>query len=137
MTLGGAGADRLANKFILVSNLVASDGGVAIAAGNGRVVRARLSDARHFWRTDRAPLHDYADKAEKPLDQRLEKLKALNVVFHEKLGTQASASSASPRWRAGWRRSSAPTQASRSARRASPRPTSSPRWSASSPSCRA
>jgi glycyl-tRNA synthetase beta chain len=79
---------RLANKFILVSNLVASDGGKAIAAGNGRVVRARLADARHFWRTDLAPLHDYADKAEKPLDQRLEKLKALNIVFHEKLGTQ-------------------------------------------------
>jgi glycyl-tRNA synthetase beta chain len=83
-----SGGTRLANKFILVSNLVASDGGAAIAAGNGRVVRARLSDARHFWRTDRAPLHDYADKAEKPLDQRLEKLKALNIVFHEKLGTQ-------------------------------------------------
>ena len=48
-------AARLANKFILVSNLVASDGGKAIAAGNGRVVRARLSDARHFWRTDLAP----------------------------------------------------------------------------------
>jgi glycyl-tRNA synthetase beta chain len=79
---------ELANKFILVSNLVASDGGKAIAAGNGRVVRARLSDARHFWRTDLAPLHDYADKATKPLDQRLEKLKALNIVFHEKLGTQ-------------------------------------------------
>ena len=78
----------LANKFILVSNLVASDGGVAIAAGNGRVVRARLSDARHFWRTDLAPLHDYADQAEKPLDQRLAKLKALNIVFQEKLGTQ-------------------------------------------------
>ena len=53
-----------------------------------RVVRARLADARHFWRTDLAPLHDYADKADKPLDQRLEKLKALNIVFHEKLGTQ-------------------------------------------------
>jgi glycyl-tRNA synthetase beta chain len=84
----GSGETRLANKFILVSNLVASDGGAAIAAGNGRVVRARLSDARHFWRTDLAPLHDYADKAEKPLDQRLEKLKALNIVFQEKLGTQ-------------------------------------------------
>jgi glycyl-tRNA synthetase beta chain len=84
----GSGETRLANTFILVSNLVASDGGAAIAAGNGRVVRARLADARHFWRTDRAPLHDYADKAEKPLDQRLEKLKALNIVFHEKLGTQ-------------------------------------------------
>jgi len=78
----------LANTFILVANLVARDGGVAIAAGNGRVVRARLADARHFWRTDLAPLPDYRDKAEKPLDQRLEKLKALNIVFHEKLGTQ-------------------------------------------------
>jgi len=85
---GEGGAGRLANKFILVSNLVASDGGAAIAAGNGRVVRARLADARHFWRTDLAPLHDYADKADKPLDQRLEKLKALAIVFHEKLGTQ-------------------------------------------------
>ena len=82
------GAGKLANKFILVSNLVASDGGKAIAAGNGRVVRARLSDARHFWQTDLAPLPDYKDKAEKPLDQRLEKLKALGIVFHEKLGTQ-------------------------------------------------
>jgi glycyl-tRNA synthetase beta chain len=86
--VGETGAGRLANKFILVSNLVASDGGVAIAAGNGRVVRARLADARHFWRTDRAPLPDYKDKADKPLDQRLEKLKALAIVFHEKLGTQ-------------------------------------------------
>jgi glycyl-tRNA synthetase beta chain len=80
---------RLANKFILVSNLVASDGGAAIAAGNGRVVRARLSDARHFWLTDVAPLPDYKDKAAKPLDQRLAKLEALGIVFHEQLGTQA------------------------------------------------
>jgi glycyl-tRNA synthetase beta chain len=79
---------RLSNKFILVSNLVASDGGAAIVAGNERVVRARLSDARHFWRTDLADLPDYKDKADKPLDQRLEKLKALGIVFHEKLGTQ-------------------------------------------------
>ena len=48
------GAGKLANKFILVSNLVAPDGGAAIAAGNGRVVRARLADARHFWQTDLA-----------------------------------------------------------------------------------
>ncbi len=53
----------LANKFILVSNLIARDDGKAIAAGNGRVVRARLSDARHFWLTDLAPLPDYKDKA--------------------------------------------------------------------------
>src|SRR6202789_1634518 len=77
---------KLANKFILVSNLVAPDGGAAIAAGNGRVVRARLSDARHFWRTDLAALPDAKDTAASPLDQRLEKLD--RVVFHEKLGTQ-------------------------------------------------
>ena len=78
---------KLANKFLLVSNILASDGGKAIAAGNGRVVRARLSDALYFWKTDQAPLPDYADKG-KPLDQRLAKLRALNIVFHQKLGTQ-------------------------------------------------
>ncbi len=56
---GGGG--KLANKFILVSNLVAPDDGAAIAAGNGRVVRARLADARHFWRTDLAALPDAKD----------------------------------------------------------------------------
>jgi glycyl-tRNA synthetase beta chain len=81
------GGGKLANKFILVSNLVATDGGVAIAAGNGRVVRARLSDARHFWQTDLAALPDAKDRGAKPLDQRLGKLD--QVVFHEKLGTQA------------------------------------------------
>ena len=80
------GDGKLANRFILVSNLVAPDGGAAIAAGNARVVRARLADARHFWLTDLAPLPDAKDKAAKPLDQRLEKLE--RVVFHEKLGTQ-------------------------------------------------
>ena len=81
-----ASGGKLANKFILVSNLVAPDGGAAIAAGNGRVVRARLADARHFWNTDLAALPDAKDKTAKPLDQRLEKLE--QVVFHEKLGTQ-------------------------------------------------
>ena len=80
---------KLANRFVLVANLIASDGGAAIAAGNARVVRARLSDARHFWLTDLHDLPDYKDKAEKPLDQRLAKLEALGIVFHEKLGTQA------------------------------------------------
>src|SRR4029077_3681752 len=61
-------------------------GGTAIAAGNARVVRARLADARHFWKTDLAALPDAKDKSLKPLDQRLEKLE--RVVFHEKLGTQ-------------------------------------------------
>ena len=79
------GAGKLANKFVLVSNLVAPDGGAAIAAGNARVVRARLADARHFWLTDLAALPD-AKTTAKPLDQRLAKLE--RVVFHEKLGTQ-------------------------------------------------
>jgi glycyl-tRNA synthetase beta chain len=80
------GAGQLANKFILVSNLIAPDGGAAIAASNGRVVRTRIADARHFWLTDLAALPDAKHKDAKPLDQRLEKLD--RVVFHEKLGTQ-------------------------------------------------
>ena len=79
---------RLANKFLLVSNIVATDGGKKIAAGNGRVVRARLADALYFWQTDQAPLPDFSRSGKKPLDQRLEKLRALNIVFHQKLGTQ-------------------------------------------------
>jgi glycyl-tRNA synthetase beta chain len=78
----------LANQFILVSNIEAKDGGKTIAAGNARVVRARLSDARHFWNTDLASLPDYRDGKLKPLDQRLDKLVKAGVVFHEKLGTQ-------------------------------------------------
>lgn len=89
---------ELANRFIPVSNLMASDGGLAITAGNGRVVRARLSDAAYFWQTDRGPLPDLdtlKESAEKlgldlakPLDQRMAKLDKLGVVFHAKLGTQ-------------------------------------------------
>jgi glycyl-tRNA synthetase beta chain len=82
----GENAGKLADKFILVSNLVAPDGGAAIAAGNGRVVRARLSDARHFWNTDRMLLPGGSPRVQYPLDEHLKKLD--RVVFHEKLGTQ-------------------------------------------------
>jgi glycyl-tRNA synthetase beta chain len=78
----------LSNHFILVSNIEARDGGEKIVAGNERVVRARLSDARHFWLTDQRPLPDFPEPAGKPLDQRLAKLRQLGIVFHEKLGTQ-------------------------------------------------
>jgi glycyl-tRNA synthetase beta chain len=78
----------LANQFILVSNIEAKDGGKAIATGNARVVRARLSDARHFWNTDLASLPDHRDSDLKPLDQRLDKLVKARIIFHEKLGTQ-------------------------------------------------
>ena len=78
----------LANRFILVANIEAPDGGKAIVAGNERVIRARLADARHFWRTDLGPLPGYRESSDKPLDQRLAKLKAQDIVFHEELGTQ-------------------------------------------------
>ncbi len=74
--LNDAATGRLANKFALVANIEASDGGAAIAAGNARVVRARLSDAKFFWETD----------LKVRLEDRLAKLQS--VVFHEKLGTQ-------------------------------------------------
>jgi len=68
---------KLVNKFILVSNMEASDGGAAIVAGNERVIRARLSDAKFFYETD----------LKTRLEDRLEKFK--DIIFHEKLGTQA------------------------------------------------
>lgn len=67
---------KLANKFILVSNLEASDGGKVIVAGNEKVIRARLSDAMFFYRNDLSL----------PLEQRLPKL--AEMVFHQKLGNQ-------------------------------------------------
>jgi len=69
-------AGGLTNKFVLTANIEASDGGKAIVAGNERVIRARLSDAKFFYETDlKAKLEDRLPKFE-------------NIVFHEKLGTQ-------------------------------------------------
>ena len=65
----------LAPKFVVVSNLRAADGGKTIAAGNSKVLSARLSDAVFFWENDKA----------KPLEDNFEKLGA--ITFHEKLGT--------------------------------------------------
>ena len=70
------GSDKLANRFVLVANIEASDGGAEIARGNAKVVRARLSDARFFWESD----------LKVKLDERLPKLD--HIVFHQKLGTQ-------------------------------------------------
>jgi glycyl-tRNA synthetase beta chain len=68
---------KLVNQFLLVANLEAEDGGKAIVAGNERVIRARLSDARFFYETD--------------LKTRLEEWlpSFTNIIFHEKLGSQA------------------------------------------------
>ncbi len=97
--LRNAVTGELANRFILVANIAAKDGGVAIAAGNGRVVRARLADARHFWLTDLAPLPDYKNAEDKSLDQRLVKLRALGIVFTRSWECRESGSSGSPTWR--------------------------------------
>src|SRR5476649_1463174 len=67
---------KMANRFALVANMVAEDGGKEIVAGNERVLRARLSDAKFFWDEDRKT----------KLADRLPALKGM--VFHAKLGTQ-------------------------------------------------
>ncbi|MBN8989592.1 MAG: glycine--tRNA ligase subunit beta [Rhizobiales bacterium] len=67
---------KLTNKFILTANIEASDGGKAIIAGNERVIRARLSDAKFFYETD----------LKTKLEDRLPKFE--QIIFHEKLGTQ-------------------------------------------------
>ena len=66
---------NLAPRFIVVANLDAKDGGKAIAAGNERVLRARLSDAKFFWDQDR----------KRTLASRAPEL--AQIVFHAKLGT--------------------------------------------------
>ncbi len=93
--LGGEG---LANRFILVSNIAAKDDGKEIMHGNGKVVRARLSDAAHFYKRDQRDMPDLGDLKDsaakfgldlkKPLDQRMAKLDHLGVTFHAKLGSQ-------------------------------------------------
>ena len=67
---------KMANRFALVANMIAEDGGKEIVAGNERVLRARLSDAKFFWDEDR----------KRTLESRITDLKG--IVFHAKLGTQ-------------------------------------------------
>ncbi|MGY4546865.1 tetrameric-type glycyl-tRNA synthetase beta subunit [Bradyrhizobium sp. USDA 4513] len=68
---------KLTNKFVLTANIEAPDGGKTIVAGNERVIRPRLSDAKFFYDTD----------LKTKLEDRLPKFE--QIVFHEKLGTQA------------------------------------------------
>ena len=67
---------KLLNRFLLVSHLEANDGGAAIRAGNARVVRARLADAKFFFDQDR----------KRTLESRLPLL--ASVIYHAKLGSQ-------------------------------------------------
>jgi glycyl-tRNA synthetase beta chain len=70
----------LAPRFIVVANMAAKDGGKTIVAGNERVLRARLADAKFFWDQDRKV----------KLEERVPALK--DIVFHAKLGTVADKS---------------------------------------------
>ena len=69
-------AGKLVNRFLVVSNLATSDPS-AIVAGNERVLRARLADAKFFFEQDR----------KQRLEARLPKLRS--IVYHNKIGTQA------------------------------------------------
>src|SRR4029077_13564063 len=67
---------KFANRFAMVANMTSKDGGAQIVAGNERVLRARLSDAKFFWDQDR----------KRTLESRVNDLR--KIVFHAKLGTQ-------------------------------------------------
>lgn len=71
-------AGKLTNKFVLTANIEAADGGKVIVSGNERVIRPRLADAKFFYETD----------LKTKLEDRLPKFE--QIVFHEKLGTQAA-----------------------------------------------
>jgi len=73
---------KLAPNFITVSNLIASDGGAVVAAGNEKVIAARLADARFFWDQDRK-----TKDGGKILDDLLPNL--TDIVFHKQLGSVA------------------------------------------------
>jgi len=66
---------KLAPAFICTANISAADGGRAIVAGNGKVLAARLSDAKFFWEQDlKVPLEAYLPKLE-------------SMLFYEGMGT--------------------------------------------------
>jgi len=67
---------KLANRYLLVSNMIARDGGRKIVEGNNRVIAARLSDAKFFWEQDKKT----------SLQDRLPALE--KITFHAKLGSQ-------------------------------------------------
>nr|WP_295234280.1 glycine--tRNA ligase subunit beta [uncultured Brevundimonas sp.] len=69
--------DGLAPNFLVVANVDATDGGKALAAGNSRVLSARLNDARFFWDEDQKVGFDAWNA------------KLSGVTFHAKLGTLA------------------------------------------------
>jgi glycyl-tRNA synthetase beta chain len=116
--------DGLAPNFLVVANVEATDGGKALAAGNSRVLSARLNDARFFWDEDQKVGFDAWNA------------KLSGVTFHAKLGTLADRVeriAALAREIAPW---SAPTPTKPRPPPACPRPTCCRAWSANSRNCR-
>ena len=73
--------ENLTNRFLLASNIEPSDGGTEVARGNGKVVNARLADAKFFWESDLQQVQ--SGEGFEPWIDKLD-----NVTFHAKLGTQ-------------------------------------------------
>lgn len=119
------GKDGLAPHFVVVANVEATDGGAALAAGNAKVLSARLSDAEFFWTEDQKVGFDAWNA----------KLK--DVTFHAKLGTLAERVDRIAALAAEIAPWSAPTWRWPNRPRACPRPIWPAAWSASSPNCRA
>ena len=101
-----AAGEELTNKFILTANIEASDGGSAIIAGNERVIRARLSDAKFFYETD------LQDKTRRPAAE-IREHRVSREARHTGRTHQADRA-AGGRDRAAW---SAPTSRRQNARR--------------------
>lgn len=104
-------AEALAPRFVVVANTETADGGAAVVAGNERVLRARLSDAKYFWDHDR----------KQSLESRVPKL--AERVFHAKLGSDLERTERLQGWLAVSRPSSAPIPIWRNGPRGCARPT--------------
>ena len=119
-------AKKLANKFLLVSNLVAEDGGAEIIAGNEKVIAARLSDAKFFWDQDlKHPLGEMAGKLVRHHVPREARHAEGSRRAHRGAGVRAGGGV------------STPIRRMRAAPRRWRRPISFQEWSASFPSCKA
>ncbi len=68
-------AGKLSNKFVVIANMETADGGKQVVAGNEKVLRARLSDAKFFWDQDKR----------QKLESRVPALES--ITFHQKLGS--------------------------------------------------
>ena len=91
---------KLANKFILVANIEAEDGGKEIVAGNERVIRARLSDAKFFYETDlKTRLEDRLAKFDTSSFTRSSARRPSASRASRALGGRAGAASSAPTWR--------------------------------------